>query len=83
MVNGVGYVISKEGDLASGPRTRLDHSKAFVQPSFIKVRQGTDKAYDIDIRRGMESAPHISLSKGSYILFILVITINQKNVSKL
>ena len=83
MVNGVGYVISKEGDLASGPRTRLDHSRAFVQLSFIKVRQGTDKAYDIDIRRGMESAPRISLSKGSYILFILVITINQKNVSKL
>ena len=83
MVNGVGYVISKEGDLASGPRTRLDHSRAFVQPSFIKVRQRTDKAYDIDIRRGTESAPRISLSKGSYILFILVITINQKNVSKL
>ena len=83
MVNGIGYVISKEGDLASGPRTRLDHSRAFVQPSFIKIRQGTDKASDIDIRRGTESAPHTSLSKRSYILFTLIITINQKNVSKL
>ena len=29
MVNDVGFVISKE-DLASGPGTRLDHSRAFV-----------------------------------------------------
>ena len=30
MVNGVGFVISRE-DLALGPGTRLDHSRAFVQ----------------------------------------------------
>ena len=41
------------------------------------------EASDIDIRRGTENAPLTSLSKGSYILFKLVITINQKNVSKL
>ena len=42
MVNDVGFVISKE-DLASGPGTRLDHSRAFVWQSFIKVRKGTEK----------------------------------------
>ena len=41
-----------------------------------------EKASDIDIRRGTESAPLASLSK-AVILFKLVITINQKNVSKL
>ena len=41
------------------------------------------EASDIDIRRGTENAPLTSLSKGSYILFKLVTTINQKNVSKL
>ena len=30
MVKGVGFVISKEEDLASGPGTSLDHSRAFV-----------------------------------------------------
>ena len=30
MVNGVGFLISKEEDLASGPGTRLDYSRAFV-----------------------------------------------------
>ena len=38
MVNDVGFVISKE-DLASGPGTRLDHSRAFVQQSFIEVKR--------------------------------------------
>ena len=52
MVNNVSLVISEEENLASGPGTRLDHSIAFVQQSFIKVRQGTEKASDIDIRRG-------------------------------
>ena len=42
MVNEVGFVISEE-DLASGPGTRLDHSRAFVWQSFIKVRKGTEK----------------------------------------
>jgi len=37
--------------------------------SFIKVRKGTEKASDIDIRRGMESAPLTSLSKGVIYFF--------------
>ena len=34
MVNGVGFVISEEEDIASGPGTGLDHSRAFI---LIKV----------------------------------------------
>ena len=52
MVNNVGFVISKDEDLASGPGTRFDHSRAFVLQSFVKVWKGAEKASDIDIRRG-------------------------------
>ena len=38
MVNDVRLMISKE-DLALGPGTRLNHSRAFVYQSFIKVRE--------------------------------------------
>jgi len=37
MVNSVGFVISEEEDLTLGPGTRLDHSRAIVQQSFITV----------------------------------------------
>ena len=58
-----------EGHLASGPETRLDHSRACVYQSFIKVRKGTENASDIDIKRGLESAPLASLSKGAIYFF--------------
>ena len=64
MVNSVGVVISGE-DLASGPGTRL----AFVWQSYIKVRKGPEKASDIDIRRGTESALLASVNK--QVLYIL------------
>ena len=38
-VYSVKFVISKEEDLISGPGTRLDHSRAFVEQSFIKVKK--------------------------------------------
>jgi len=41
MVSGVGFVISVE-DLTSGPRTRLDHSRAFVEKSFTKVKRARE-----------------------------------------
>ena len=63
MVNNVRFVISEE-DLASRPGTRLDHSRAFVEQSFIKIRKGTEKASDIDIRREMVSASLTSVNKG-------------------
>ena len=69
-MNNVRFVISEEKDLASRPETRLDHSRAFVWQSFIKVRKRTGKASDIDIRRGMESAPLISVSKG--VIYFLI-----------
>ena len=59
-----GFVISKEEDLASEPGIRLDHSRAFVQQSFIQVRKWTEKVSDIDIRRWMESASLPNVSKG-------------------
>ena len=63
--NRVGFVISKEEDLTLGSGTRLDHSRAFVQQSFIKVWKGTEKASDIDIRKGWRAPPALdSLSKG-------------------
>ena len=62
MVTDVRFVISEE-DLALGPRTRLDHSKELLCSSFTKVRKGTEKASDIDIRRGIENAPLASVSK--------------------
>ena len=51
--------------------------------SFIKVRKGTEKASDIDIRRGTESDPLLVLARELYYFFKFVITINQKNVSRL
>ena len=78
-MNNVSFVISEEENLASGPGTRLDHSRAFVQQSFIKVREGTEKASDIDIRRGMENAPLTSLIKVLYTFFRLTPTIYTLN----
>ena len=58
-------MISKEG-LALGPGTRVDHSRAFMQQSFIKIRKGTEKVSDTDIRRGPESALLAGLIKALY-----------------
>ena len=40
--NDVRFMISKE-DLALGPGTRLDHLRAFVQQSFIKVQKDREE----------------------------------------
>ena len=52
----VGFVISKEEDLALGSGTRLDHSRAFVYQSFITVRKDREIS-DIDIRRQQRVLP--------------------------
>ena len=62
-------MISKEEDLTLGPGTRLDHSRALVWQSFIKVKKGEERASDIDIRSGMESDHLASLSKGIIYFF--------------
>ena len=38
MLNGAGFKISEE-DLTLGPGTRLDHLRAFVEQSSIKVKR--------------------------------------------
>ena len=43
-VNDVRFMISEEEYLALEPGTRLNHSRAFVWQSFIKLRKGTEKA---------------------------------------
>ena len=48
---------------ALGPGTSLDHSRAFVKQSFIKVRNGTEKTSDIDIRRGWRMPPLLVLAR--------------------
>ena len=55
MVNDVGFMISEEY-LASGSGTRLDYSELLCGRSFITVK-GTEKASDIDIRRGTGDVP--------------------------
>ena len=47
----VRFIFSKEDDIGSGSGTRLDHSRAFVEQSFINVRKGTERTSDLDIRR--------------------------------
>ena len=64
-VDGVGFVISEE-DLASGSGTMLDRSELFCGRIFIEVKKDSEKASDIDIRRGTESAPLASLIKDLY-----------------
>ena len=53
-MNDVEFVISKE-DLVLGPGTRLDHSRAFVKQSFIKVKKGQRKLLT-QTQKGAESA---------------------------
>ena len=67
MVNGVGFMVSEEEDLASGPGTSLDHSRAFMQRSFIS-ENGPEKASDTDITKGSGGAPSLVLTR-SYIFF--------------
>ena len=66
-MNGIGFMISEE-DLALGSGTSLDYSELLCGRSFITVK-GTEKASDVDIRRGMESAPLANLSKGVIYFF--------------
>ena len=54
-----------------------------VLQSYTEVLKGTEKASDIDIKRGTESAPLASLQQGNDILLKLVIIINLKNIPRL
>ena len=63
MVNSVRFVICEEQDLALRPGTRLDHSRAFVQQSFIKVRKGTEKVSDVDSEGGRRASLSLVLAR--------------------
>ena len=57
MVNDTRLVVSEEEDLTAGPGIIRDHSKAFVEQSFIKVRKAAEKASDTDLEGGRECPP--------------------------
>ena len=59
-------MISEEEDLASGSGTMLDCSELLYGRIFIEVKKDSEKASDIDIRRGTERAPLASLIKDLY-----------------
>ena len=61
MVNDVGFVISEEEDLTSGPGTRFDDLGRIL----LKWKR-TEKASDKDIRKGTKDAPLARLSKALY-----------------
>ena len=67
MVKEVGFVISEE-DLALGPGTRLDHSRALVKQSFIKVKKGQRKLLT-QTSEGGQSALLTGLSEGAVYFF--------------
>ena len=63
MVNSVGFVISKE-DLASGQRSDLTTQGSGVAEVLLQW-EGTEKASDIDIKRGWRVACLLVFSKGA------------------
>lgn len=81
MGNAVRFLISEQ-DQAFWPGTGLDHSRTFVSGLYWSIKRDRETS-DTDNRRGMESAPVTSLSKVIIYFFKLVITINQKNISRL
>lgn len=62
-LTGVGFVISKEENLALEPETRLQSLRASYGKSFIG-EEGIENASNIDTRRG-QSAPSLVFSKGA------------------
>ena len=76
MVNGVRFLISKE-DLVSGPGLI---TQALLCSSFIKVRKGTEKASDTDLRRGWRVPTSLVLARE---LYTVLISYYNKNVSRL
>ena len=61
-MNDVGFMISKEEDLALGPETRLDHSGLFFGRSFITVKR--------DRERGQRVPPSLVLARELYTFLI-------------
>ena len=80
-MNGVGFMISKAG-LASGSRTRLDHSELLYGQNFYYSEKGQRNLLT-QTPEGGWSVPYTSLSKGAIYFFTWLLTVNQKDVSRL
>ena len=65
MVNGVGFVITEEENLALGPEMRLQALRDFLWQKFYYSEKGIGKSSDTDIRKG-QSAPPASFIKALY-----------------
>ena len=81
MMNNVGFVISKGGNFISGPE-RDSVTQSFLWQKFYFSEKGLEKASDVDIRSGTEF-PFTSFNKRSIYFFNWLLTIDQKNVSRL
>ena len=69
MVNGIGFVISKEEEFGTrGPG--LITQDLLYGRVLLKYEKGTENPSDIDIRGGMESAPFTNVSKG--VIYFLI-----------
>ena len=64
-MNDIAFVIAEKEDLASGPGTRLDHLCSRV---LLQYKKGTEKASDIDIRRGWKEYRLLVLAMELYTL---------------
>ena len=62
-------MISEE-DLASGPGTRLDHSKAFVWQSFIEMKKGQGELLTQTSEGGWRVPPSLALARELCTFFI-------------
>ena len=62
-------MISEEEDLAMDQGPGLITQELLCSRVLLKYKKGAEKASDIDIRRRMESAPLVSLSKGAIYFF--------------
>ena len=77
MVNGVGFVISEGENFSLGPKTELQSLRAL----FYYSKNGTEKASDIDIRRGQRVPRWFEW--GFIYFFSWLPTIDQKSISRL
>ena len=80
MVNWVRLVIFKGQNFTKKPETWL---QSFIWQKFYYSEKGIEKASNTDLRRGQRVPHHQSLARELYSFFNWLLTIDQKNVSKL
>ena len=80
MVNWVRLVIFKGQNFTKKPETWL---QSFIWQKFYYSEKGIEKASNTDLRRGQRVPHHQSVARELYSFFNWLLTIDQKNVSKL